>query len=70
MKTTTKSRYAWKEVLRDQGRSIAWLADRTATPRATVYSYACGARRPASAWLEKAAAALGVDVADVTDVAA
>lgn len=52
----------WRTVLKAQGRSIAWLADTTSRPRATVYGYARGDRRPTDEWLAKASAALGVEV--------
>ena len=59
----------WRTVLREQGRSIAWLADTTGRPRATVYGYARGDRRPTAEWLAKASEALGVPV-DNTERAA
>ena len=52
--------YNWREVLRQQGRSIAWLADRTGVARATVYSYSMGRRKPNEAWLNRVAVELGI----------
>lgn len=54
------SRDTWRDILREQGRSLAWLADHTAVARNTVYSYSMGRRTPTAAWLERAAIALGV----------
>lgn len=52
----------WLTVLRAQGRSIAWLADTTGKPRATVYGYARKDRNPTREWLAKVSQALGVEV--------
>ena len=53
----------WRQALRQQGRSLAWLADQTGISRATVYAYSRGARRPSDAWLAKVAALLGIEQA-------
>lgn len=50
----------WRQVLDEQGRSLAWLAERTGLAPQTVYAISSGVRRPTDAWLDKAAAALGV----------
>lgn len=52
----------WRIVLREQGRSINWLAARTGVSRFTLHSYSVGRRRTPDAWLVKAAEALGVPV--------
>ncbi len=54
----------WRTVLRDQGRTIGWLADRTGRPRRTVYSYAQGRLSAPREWLAQVAAILGVEIAD------
>lgn len=62
---TAKTCDDWRAVLREQGRTIAWLADRTETPRWTVYAYSRGNRRPSNTWLLKVAEALGVEPATI-----
>jgi hypothetical protein len=62
MDTPTAPKH-WKTVLREQGRDIAWLADKTEKPRATVYGYSRGDRRPTAEWLEAASRVLGEEVA-------
>lgn len=56
----------WRRILREQGRSLAWLADRTGVARPTVYAYSRGVRRPTKAWLERTAVALGVPLEELT----
>jgi hypothetical protein len=53
-------RDSWRIELREQGRSLRWLAETTATPKGTVYAYSMGKRRAPDAWLEKVADALGI----------
>lgn len=60
---TPTDRNHWRTVLSEQGRTIAWLADRTDKPRATVYGYSRGDRRPTKEWLEAASRVLGREVA-------
>ena len=60
-RTHTTDQREWRSALREQGRSLAWLADRTGISRASVYAYSCGARRPSAAWLAKVAALLGLE---------
>jgi predicted transcriptional regulator len=52
----------WLTVLREQGRTIAWLADRTGRPRRSIYGYRRGEARPTAEWLRKASEVLGVEV--------
>lgn len=52
----------WLTVLREQGRTIAWLADKTGRPRRSIYGYRRGEARPTAEWLAKASAVLGVEV--------
>ena len=64
--TTKVGNAHWREALDAQGRSLAWLADRTGVSRRTVYAYSRGVRRPKNAWLERTAEALGVTLAELT----
>ena len=52
----------WRQVLREQGRSLAWLAKATGTNVRNVYAYSSGQNRPPEAWLRKASIVLGVEV--------
>jgi len=65
----TQSVVTWRGVLREQGRSLAWLAQRTGTPARTVYAYSSGARVPTGAWLDRVALALGVPASLFRDAA-
>jgi hypothetical protein len=67
MASAATPRDTWRAILDQQGRSIAWLADRTTTPRQTVYAYSMGKRRPTDAWLARVAEVLGVPVELLTD---
>ena len=62
----TLRRYRWREVLREQGRSLTWLAERTGVARVTVYTYSQGVRRPPKAWLARTAEVLGVPLEELT----
>lgn len=53
---------SWREILRDQGRSLRWLAGRTGIRERTVYAYSIGQTTPPAEWLAKASEALGVEV--------
>lgn len=53
---------AWRTVLREQGRTIRWLALATGRPVRTIYAYSRGDIRPTEEWLAKASAVLGVEV--------
>lgn len=52
----------WRAVLRQQGRTITWLAQATDRPRRSIYAYARGDMRPTAEWLAAASRALGVEV--------
>lgn len=52
----------WRQVLREQGRTLAWLAKATGTNVRSVYAYSQGQNRPPEAWLRKASDALGEEV--------
>lgn len=54
---------AWRAVLREQGRTLRWLAIQTGKAPRTVYAYSQGQLVPTREWLEKAAQVLGQDVA-------
>ena len=53
----------WRAVLKEQGRTLTWLAQATGRPRRTIYAYSQGQLRPTEEWLRRASAALGVEVA-------
>lgn len=52
----------WRLILKEQGRSLIWLADRTGRSHRAVYAYSRGARRTPQAWLDRVAVALDVPV--------
>lgn len=51
--------FDWRAMLREQGRTIAWLADETGKNRRTVYAYSRGDLKPTAEWLAAAARVLG-----------
>lgn len=62
--TTRTDSPQWRTVLKEQGRSIAWLADQTGKPRRTVYGYSRGQLPATAEWLAAASRVLGVDVTE------
>lgn len=56
------ARPSWRTVLKEQGRSLTWLAQATGRPRRTIYAYSQGQLRPTDVWLAKVSEALGVEV--------
>ena len=54
----------WRTVLREQGRTLTWLAKQTGTKRRAVYGYSSGAMTPPIAWYDAVEEALGVAVED------
>ena len=52
----------WREVLKDQGRTMTWLASRTGKAHATVQAYAYGKLKAPEPWLAKVSELLGVTV--------
>ena len=52
----------WRTVVREQGRTIGWLADQTGRPRRTVYGYSRNQLPPTAEWLASASSVLGVEV--------
>lgn len=55
------------EVLREQGRSIAWLAKKIDVKVNTVYNYTGNINQPSNATLKKVAEALDVAMEDLVD---
>ena len=53
----------WRTVLREQGRTIRWLAIQTGRPPRTVYAYSQGQLVPTAEWLAAASRVLGQEVA-------
>lgn len=62
MDTSTKQT-DWRTVLREQGRSLRWLADQTGKSRRTIYAYSRGDLVPTPEWLAAAGRVLGQEVA-------
>jgi predicted transcriptional regulator len=54
----------WRTALKEQGRSITWLALQTDRPRRSLYAYSQGTMRPTAEWLAAASRVLGVEVID------
>ena len=54
---------AWRTVLREQGRTLRWLAIQTGKAPRTVYAYSQGQLVPTREWLDAAGRVLGKDVA-------
>ncbi len=53
----------WRTVLKDQGRTLTWLAKATGRPRRSIYAYSQGQMRPTEEWLRRVSEVLGVEVA-------
>lgn len=60
---TPTERTAWRDVLRDQGRTLRWLAIQTGKAPRTVYAYSRGDLVPPAEWIAAASRALGQEVA-------
>jgi hypothetical protein len=52
----------WRTALREQGRTLRWLAGQTGKSPRTVYAYSRGDLNPLPAWLDAVSDVLGVDV--------
>jgi predicted transcriptional regulator len=52
----------WRTVLRQQGRSLTWLASATGRKPRTVYAYSQGKLPAPADWLARVAVALGQEV--------
>jgi hypothetical protein len=59
---TTEVRRKWKEVLREQGRTLTWLSIATRTGYPLVANYSVGRREPKQEWLDKVSEVLGEKV--------
>jgi hypothetical protein len=64
-RSTDQDVRTWREVARDQGRTLTWLARMTGKSAPTVYSYSQGVLVPSDTWLDEVAALLGVEVRHV-----
>jgi hypothetical protein len=53
----------WQADLRDQERTIPWLARKTGKSQSAVYAYAYGRNTPPPEWLRDAARVLGKGIA-------
>lgn len=63
MAVVPNQRDSWRIELREQGRTLRWLARVTGTPEGTIYAYSTGKRRPPDEWIERALAAMGLEEA-------
>jgi hypothetical protein len=59
---TAEVRLHWREVLKEQGRTMTWLSLKTETSYPMLKSYAAGITKPPQAWLDKVSVLLGVPV--------
>lgn len=62
MDTSTRQT-AWRTVLKEQGRTLRWLALQTGKAPRTVYAYSQGQLVPTPEWLAAASRVLGQEVA-------
>jgi predicted transcriptional regulator len=62
MQTAPTERRHWRTVLKEQERSMAWLARQTGRPQRSIYAYSQGQMQPTPEWLAKASEVLGVEV--------
>ena len=53
----------WRTALKQQGRTLRWLAAQTGVQPRTVYAYSQGTRVPSRDWIARASVALGVQEA-------
>ena len=53
---------SWREVLKEQGLTMTWLASRSGKSPSTVQAYAYGKLTPPAEWLDKVSDLLGVRV--------
>ena len=59
----------WRTALKEERRTIAWLADQTGRPRRTIYGYSRGELPPTAEWLAAASRVLGRPVTHVREAA-
>jgi predicted transcriptional regulator len=60
---TPTERPDWRTLLREQGRTMRWLADNTGKSRRTVYAYSRGDLVPPAPWIVDVSRLLGREVA-------
>jgi hypothetical protein len=60
---TPTERNDWRTVLKEQGRTLRWLALQTGRSPRTVYAYSQGRLVPTAEWIARASVVLGEDVA-------
>jgi predicted transcriptional regulator len=60
---TPTERTDWRATLKEQGRTMAWLADNTGKSRRTVYAYSRGQLIPPAQWIADVSRLLGREVA-------
>jgi hypothetical protein len=60
---TPTARNDWRTVLREQGRTLRWLALNTGKAPRTVYAYSRGDLVPPPEWIAAASRVLGEEVA-------
>lgn len=51
----------WKQIVRNEGRTLAWLADRAGIGRSLMYKVSCGNREANANFRQRVAAVLGQD---------
>ena len=54
---------AWRTTLREQGRTLRWLAIQTGKAPRTVYAYSRGELVPPAEWIAAARRAMGIEEA-------
>jgi lambda repressor-like predicted transcriptional regulator len=57
---TSTARFDWRATLREQGRTLRWLALQTGKSPRTLYAYSRGDLVPPAEWIAAASRALGV----------
>jgi len=60
---TPTTPFDWRTALREQRRTLRWLADETGKSRRTVYAYSRGDLVPPAEWVALAARVLGTEAA-------
>jgi hypothetical protein len=60
---TSTQQTGWRTVLREQGRTLRWLAIQTGKAPRTVYAYSRGDLTPPAEWIAAASRVLGKEVA-------
>jgi lambda repressor-like predicted transcriptional regulator len=55
----------WRSALREQGRTLRWLAVQTGKSPRTVYAYSRGDLVPPVEWVDAAKRAMGIEIEEV-----